>query len=57
MFFLLSWMNAAEMAVLSGFWQTNGLGTSGVKIVTLQIQTRHVRRHIGKEKTTISLMN
>jgi len=23
-------MNAAEMAVLSGFWQKNGLGTLGV---------------------------
>jgi len=24
-------MNATEMAVLSGFWQKNGLGTLGVK--------------------------
>jgi len=24
-------MNATEMAVLSGFWQRNGLGTLGVK--------------------------
>jgi len=31
MFFLLSGMNAAEMAVLSAFWQKNGLGTLGVK--------------------------
>jgi len=24
-------MNATEMAVLSGFWQKNGVGTLGVK--------------------------
>jgi len=31
MFFLVSWMNIAESAVLSGFWQKNGLGPLGVK--------------------------
>jgi len=25
-------MNATEMAVLSGFWQKNGLGTLGVNV-------------------------
>jgi len=35
MFFLLSGMNAVEMAVLSGFWQKNGLGTLGDKIKTI----------------------
>jgi len=32
MFFLLSGMNATEMAVSSDFQQKNGLGTLGVKI-------------------------
>jgi len=32
MFFLLLGMNATEMAVLSVFWQKNGLGTLGVKV-------------------------
>jgi len=31
MFFLLSWMNATKMAVLSGLGQKNGLGTLGGK--------------------------
>jgi len=31
MFFLLSGMNATEMAVLSGLGQKNDLGTLGVK--------------------------
>jgi len=26
-------MNTAEMAVLSSFWQRNGLGTLGVKLL------------------------
>jgi len=31
MFLLFSWVNAVEMAVLSGFWQKNGLGPLGVR--------------------------
>jgi len=30
MFFSFSWMNATEMAVLSGFWQRNDLGPLGL---------------------------
>jgi len=33
MFFLLFWLNTTKMAVLSVFWQKNGLGTLGVKLL------------------------
>jgi len=32
-FVLYTWLNTAEMAVLSVFWQKNGLGLLGVKKV------------------------
>jgi len=42
MFFLLSGMNVTEMAVLSGFWQKNGLGTLGVNLFKLRIHPSEI---------------
>jgi len=43
----------SKLNTKSTFW----LVVSIFKIVTVEIQTRHVRDHIEKENTTISLMD
>jgi len=52
-------MNATEMAVLSGFWQKNGLGTLGVKGNKTQflfIENEHLMKKIQAPKVAPVIM-